>query len=182
MPHASLHVRPATTADIPAIAAIYGDAVRTGTASFELEPPDAAEMLRRYEALMHAGYPYLVAVDGDAGGTVLGYAYAGAFRPRIAYRFTVENSVYVAPFAHKRGVGRALMTTLIDECTARGFRQMIAVIGDSANAGSIALHRGCGFHDVGNLRCTGLKFGGWLDTVLMQRALGEGEDTIPTAP
>lgn len=178
MPH--VHIRPATEADIPAIAAIYGEAVRTGTASFELDPPDAAEMLRRFTALTASGHPYLAAVD--SAGTVLGYSYAGAFRPRIAYRYTVENSIYVASTAQNRGVGRALMEALIADCTTRGFRQMVAVIGDSANAGSIALHRACGFHDVGNLRCTGLKFGGWLDTVLMQRPLGEGEETIPAAP
>ncbi|GGF85295.1 N-acetyltransferase [Azorhizobium oxalatiphilum] len=168
-------IRPTTLADIPAIAEIYDDAVRTGTASFELDPPGTGEMTRRYDALVAGGYPYFVAVDED--GTLLGYAYVAAFRPRIAYRFTVENSVYVAPAAHKRGVGKALMTALIAECEQRGYRQMIAVIGDSANAGSIALHRACGFRDIGILASTGLKFGRWLDTVLMQRDLGTGDRT-----
>ncbi|WP_029005122.1 GNAT family N-acetyltransferase [Azorhizobium doebereinerae] len=168
-------VRPATLADIPAIAAIYDEAVRTGTASFELDPPGTGEMTRRFDALLAGGYPYLAAVDDD--GALLGYAYAGAFRPRIAYRFTVENSIYVAPSAQKRGVGRALLEALVAECEARGFRQMVAVIGDSANAGSIGLHRACGFRDIGILASTGLKFGRWLDTVLMQRDLGEGDRT-----
>ncbi len=175
MPHAPVHVRPAVSADIPAIAAIYDEAVRTGTASFELEPPGATEMARRFAAITGGGHPYLAAVDSD--GTLLGYAYASTFRPRIAYRFTVENSIYVDPTAQNRGVGRALMEALIAECEARGFRQMVAVIGDSANAGSIALHRACGFADIGILRSTGLKFGRWLDTVLMQRDLGEGDRT-----
>lgn len=178
MPHAPVHVRPAVLADIPAIAAIYDEAVRTGTASFELEPPGEAEMARRFTVLTEGGHPYLAAVDSD--GTLLGYAYAGAFRPRIAYRYTLENSIYVDPAAQKRGVGRALMEALIAECEARGFRQMVAVIGDSANAGSIALHRACGFYDVGVLRSTGLKFGRWIDTVLMQRDLGEGDRTPGT--
>ena len=175
MPHALVNVRPAVLADIPAITTIYDGAVRTGTASFELEPPGEAEMARRFTALGDSGHPYLAAVDAD--GTLLGYAYAGAFRPRIAYRYTVENSIYVSPDAQKRGVGRALMEALIAECETRGFRQMVAVIGDSANAGSIALHRACGFYDVGVLRATGLKFGRWIDTVLMQRDLGEGDRT-----
>ncbi|TDT92842.1 phosphinothricin acetyltransferase [Azorhizobium sp. AG788] len=172
-------LRPATLADVPAIADIYDDAVRTGTASFELDPPGVGEMTRRFDALMAGDYPYLVAVDTDE--TLLGYAYAGAFRPRIAYRFTVENSIYVAPGAQRRGVGKALLTTLVRECEARGFRQMVAVIGDSANAGSIGVHRACGFRDVGIIKGSGLKFGRWLDTVLMQRDLGPGESTIPEA-
>ncbi|MFG1293383.1 GNAT family N-acetyltransferase [Xanthobacter versatilis] len=169
-------IRPATPADIPAIAAIYDEAVRTGTASFELAPPGVSEMTRRHAALVEAGFPYLVM---DEGGVVLGYAYVGAFRPRIAYRHTVENSIYVAPAAQGRGVGRALLEALIAACEAAGFRQMVAVIGDSANAGSIGLHRACGFADIGILPATGLKFGRWIDTVLMQRPLGQGSDTVP---
>ncbi|MBA4791958.1 MAG: N-acetyltransferase [Rhizobiales bacterium] len=168
-------IRPATPDDIPAIAAIYGEAVRTGTASFELEPPTAEEMLRRQAAVIAGGYPYIVALDAD--GALLGYAYASAFRPRIAYRFTVENSVYVDPTAQGRGVGRALMDDLIARCEASGFRQMVAVIGGSDNLGSIALHRACGFYDVGVLKATGFKFGRWLDTVLMQREMGAGDRT-----
>ncbi len=171
-------IRSATPADIPAIAAIYGQAVRTGTASFELDPPDAAEMRRRFEVTTAGGYPYIVALD-EADGMLLGYAYASAFRPRIAYRFTVENSVYVSSQAHKRGIGRTLMDKLITACTKKGFRQMVAVIGGSDNLASIALHRACGFHDVGVMRSTGLKFDRWIDTVLMQRELGEGGETLP---
>ncbi|MDI4664585.1 N-acetyltransferase family protein [Xanthobacter autotrophicus] len=169
-------IRPATPADIPAIAAIYDEAVRTGTASFELTPPGVAEMTRRHAAVVEAGFPYLV-MEEDGG--VLGYAYASAFRPRIAYRHTVENSIYVAPAAQGKGIGRALLEALIAACAARGFRQMVAVIGDSANAGSIRLHRACGFADVGILPATGLKFGRWIDTVLMQRPLGPGAEGVP---
>ncbi|MEW6258044.1 MAG: N-acetyltransferase family protein [Pseudomonadota bacterium] len=171
-----MQIRPATPDDIPAIAALYGEAVRTGTASFELEPPTPQDMLGRFCAIQAGGYPYLVARDGE-DGALLGYAYASAFRPRIAYRFTVENSVYVDPAAQGRGVGRALMEDLIARCTAAGFRQMVAVIGGSDNLGSIALHRACGFYDAGVLKATGFKFGRWLDTVFMQRELGEGERT-----
>ncbi len=165
-------IRPARPDDIAAILPIYAHAVLRGTATFEIEVPDEAEMLRRYLAIREAGFPYMVAADDD--GTLLGYAYAGPFRPRIAYRFTVENSVYVAPDAQKRGVGLALMKAIIAACEAKGCRQMVAVIGDSANAGSIALHRACGFYDAGLLKATGFKFGRWIDTVLMQRDLGEG--------
>lgn len=169
-------IRPATAADIPAIAAIYDEAVRTGTASFELTPPGPEEMARRQAALLDGGYPYLVL---EEEGRVLGYAYAGAFRPRIAYRYTVENSIYVDEAARGRRVGRRLLEALILESEARGFRQMVAVIGDSGNAGSIALHRACGFAPIGILPATGLKFGRWIDTVLMQRALGPGATTLP---
>ncbi|MEP9354416.1 N-acetyltransferase family protein [Xanthobacter sp. KR7-65] len=170
-------IRPALSSDIPAISAIYDEAVRTGTASFELQPPGAAEMARRHAALVESGYPYLVL---EEEGVLLGYAYASAFRPRIAYRYTVENSIYVDEAARGRGVGRALLVALIEACEARGFRQMVAVIGDSANAGSIALHRSCGFDSIGILPATGLKFGRWIDTVLMQRALGPGASTVPS--
>lgn len=169
-------IRPAAPADIPAIAAIYDEAVRTGTASFELTPPGASEMARRHAAIVEAGYPYLVK---EEDGALQGYAYVSAFRPRIAYRHTVENSIYVDEGARGRGVGRALLDALIAECEARGFRQMVAVIGDSANAGSIALHRACGFTPIGILPATGLKFGRWIDTVLMQRPLGPGSATLP---
>lgn len=172
-------IRPATPADAEAVAAIYDRAVLTGTATFELDPPGAAETARRIAAVLEAGYPYLVMAEA---GTVAGYAYASAFRPRIAYRYTVENSIYVAEAAQGRGVGRALMQALIGEAEARGFRQMVAVIGDSANAGSLALHRACGFADVGVLPATGLKFGRWIDTVLMQRSLGPGSAGLPDAP
>ena len=169
-------IRAAVPADIPAITRIYAHAVRFGTASFELEPPDAAEMMRRQRALLDNGYPYLVA---ESDGTVLGYAYAGPYRTRPAYRFSVENSVYVAPEAHRRGVGRLLLDRLIVEAEKRGYRQMIAVIGDSAQAASIGLHRAAGFRLIGNIESVGFKHGRWLDSVLMQRALGPGDSTMP---
>jgi len=172
----SLTIRPATPADIPAITRIYDHAVRHGTASFELDPPDEAEMARRQRTLLDAGYPYLVA-EGD--GDVMGYAYAGPYRARPAYRFSVENSVYVAPQAHRRGVGRALLERLIAESEARGYRLMIAVVGDSAQVASIALHRALGFKLVGAFEGVGYKFDRWLDTVLMQRALGKGTSAPP---
>ncbi|MBR0755147.1 N-acetyltransferase [Bradyrhizobium jicamae] len=169
-------IRPATAADLPFITAIYEHAVRHGTATFELIPPDLAEMTRRFNTLMDGGFPYLVAI---LEGRVVGYAYAGPYRPRPAYRFTVENSVYLDPSAHRRGIGLMLMQRLIAECEERSFRQMIAVIGDSANAGSIGVHRRCGFQMIGTHPNVGLKFGRWLDTVMMQLALGDGAATVP---
>ena len=169
-------IRPATPADIPAITRIYEHAVRHGTASFELEPPDEAEMGARMRALLDGGFPYLAA---ENGGEMLGYAYAGYYRTRPAYRFTVEDSIYVAPRAQRRGIGRALLDALIVESEGRGFRQMLAVIGDSANASSIELHRAAGFRMVGAFENVGFKFGRWLDSVMMQRDLGPGATTIP---
>jgi phosphinothricin acetyltransferase len=172
-----LSIRPATPADIPAIARIYGEAVIAGTATFELEPPGEAEMAARMQQITGGGYPYFTA---DLDGAFAGYAYAGAYRLRPAYRFTVENSVYVAPDLQRRGVGRALLAALIVECERRGFRQMIAVIGDSANqSASIALHRAAGFRAVGTLDDVGFKHGRWLDTLLMQLAFGDGAQTPP---
>ena len=161
-------IRPATPADIAAIARIYAHAVRHGTASFELEPPDEAEMARRHDVLVAGGFPYLIA---EVDRMVMGYAYAGPYRARTAYRFTVEDSIYIAPEAQGRGLGRLLLNQLIAESEARGYRQMIAVIGDSAQMASIALHRTAGFRLVGTFEAVGFKFGRWLDTVLMQRAL-----------
>ena len=169
-------LRPASIADIPAITRIYAHAVETGTASFELEPPDEAEMARRMQTLLGGKFPYIVA---EVDGSLAGYAYASLYRTRPAYRFTVENSVYVAPDMHRRGIGKMLLDRLIEECTALGFRQMIAVIGDSDQAASIGLHRACGFAPAGNLKNVGYKFGRWLDTPLMQRALGPGATTNP---
>ncbi len=169
-------IRSASPADLPAIAAIYDEAVRTGTASFELVPPGLDEMTRRFEALTRENFPYLVA---DAGGTVAGYAYAGPYRPRPAYRYTVENSVYVAPGWQGKGVGRALLNALVAQCEERGFRQMIAVIGDSENAASVALHRTAGFDMIGTHPSVGRKHGRWLDTVMMQKALGLGDRFEP---
>src|ERR1700756_1333921 len=172
----SFDIRVAEEADLHAIAEIYEHAVLHGTATFELTPPDLAEMTRRYRVLMDGAFPYLVAV---LDGIVVGYAYAGAYRPRPAYRFTVENSIYLQPAIHRRGVGMKLLRRLIEECEARGYRQMIAVIGDSVNAGSIGLHSACGFQMIGTHPNVGLKFGRWLDTVMMQLALGEGASTVP---
>jgi phosphinothricin acetyltransferase len=172
----SLEIRSATEADLPFITEIYEHAVRYGTATFELIPPDLAEMTRRFRTLMDGAFPYLVAV---LEGGVAGYAYVGPYRPRPAYRFTVENSIYLKPAIHRRGVGLALMQVLLRECEQRGYRQMIAVIGDSANAGSIGVHARCGFQMIGTHPNVGLKFGRWLDTVMMQLALGEGADTVP---
>jgi L-amino acid N-acyltransferase YncA len=171
-----LQIRPVITADIPAITAIYADAVNRGTASFELAPPDEAEMTRRMGELTRRNFPYLAA---DLDGALAGYAYAGPYRARPAYRFTVEDSIYVVPRLQGRGVGRALLTTLVKESEACGFRQMIAVIGDSEQTASIALHAAAGFYVVGTLPHVGFKFGRWLDTVLMQRPLGKGSAVAP---
>jgi phosphinothricin acetyltransferase len=171
-----LVIRPAAAADIAAIAAIYAHAVQYGTASFEVAPPDEGEMARRFKALADAGLPYLVAA---LDGAVSGYAYAGAYRTRVGYRYTLEDSIYVAPEFHGRGIGRMLLDRLLAEAAARGFRQMIAVIGDSAQIASIALHRTAGFRMVGTFEAVGFKFGRWLDTVLMQRPLGPGAGTAP---
>ena len=171
----TIQIRDATEADMSAIRDIYAHHVATGGGSFEYDPPDVAEMIRR-AAVVDAGYPYVVA---DDGGRILGYAYAGAYRPRRAYRYTVEDSVYVAQDAHRRGVGQKLLAELIRRCTADGYRQMVAVIGDSENRGSISLHRKMGFREVGILRNVGFKFGRWLDSVSMQLALGPGGDTPP---
>jgi L-amino acid N-acyltransferase YncA len=173
----SIRIRSATAADIPAITAIYGHAVTYGTATFEIDPPDEAEMSERFRALVTGGFPYLVA--GTEDGRTVGYAYAGLYRTRIAYRHTLEDSIYIDPAFLRRGVGRALLDRLVTESEARGFRQMVAVIGDSAQAGSIALHRAAGFRMIGTFEAVGFKFGRWLDTVMMQRALGEGAETVP---
>jgi L-amino acid N-acyltransferase YncA len=175
----SATIRPATDADIPAIAAIYAHHVRHGRASFETEPPDEAEIRRRHTANTGAGYPYLVA---EREGVVVGYAYGSAYRPRAAYRDTVENSVYLRPDEAGRGTATALLAALIEACAERGFRQMIAVVGDSANTPSITLHERHGFRLVGTLHSVGFKHGRWLDTVLLQRELGPGDTTPPTRP
>jgi phosphinothricin acetyltransferase len=175
----NLTIRPSTPGDIDAISRIYAHAVEHGTASFELTPPDRSEMDRRRSALVDAGYPYLVA-EGDRG--LLGYAYAGAYRTRAAYRSTVEDSVYVSPDAQGSGVGRALLAGLIEACEAADFRLMVAVIGDEASAGSIRLHESLGFEHVGVLKPIGYKHGRWLGTVLMQRPLGPGDAAAPTIP
>lgn len=171
-----LLLREAEAADLEAMRAIYAEQVLTGTASFELVPPEPEEFARRRAAVRAAGLPWLVA---EAEGRLLGYAYAGPYRPRPAYSFTVEDSVYVDPSARGRGVGRALLAATIEAATAAGCRQMVAVVGDSANQGSIRLHEALGFRRLGAFEAVGFKFGRWLDTVLLQRPLGEGAATPP---
>lgn len=172
-------IRPATPADIPAIARIYAHAVRHGTASWEIAPPSEDELRRRQDAVLAGGYPYLVA---QRAALIVGYAYAGAYRPRPAYRSTVENSIYIAPEAQGQGIGSLLLDALTTECTRRGFRQMIAVIGDGtgASVGSRRLHEKAGFRLVGVAEKVGFKHGRWLDQVLMQKELGEGDRGPPT--
>lgn len=169
-------VRDAREADIPAIRAIYAHHVQHGLASFEETPPDEAEMLRRFRTLKEGGFPYLAA---ELAGDLVGYSYAGQYRPRPAYRYSVEDSVYVRDGMAGKGVGRALLTALLARCTDMGFRQMIAIIGDSANHGSIGLHQALGFEMVGTIRSVGFKHGRWVDSVLLQRSLGEGDRTPP---
>ncbi|MDE1152865.1 MAG: GNAT family N-acetyltransferase [Micavibrio sp.] len=169
-------LRAATTDDIAAIADIYAHHVTHGTGSFELEPPTTAEMTARQRDILALKLPYLVAEDN---GDILGYAYAGPYRPRLAYRFTVEDSVYIHPVATSRGIGKLLLNRLIDDCTALGLRQMVAVIGDAENKSSINLHKSLGFTHTGTLKDVGFKFGRWLDVVLMQRQLGAGAHALP---
>ena len=169
-------LRPTAEDDIPAITAIYADAVLTGTASFEIDAPDEAEIARRWRDLSSQGFPHLVAIRA---GSVVGYAYAGPYRPRRAYRFSVENSIYLAADARGAGIGRALLAELVSICEARGFRQMIAVIGGADNTASIALHTALGFRMIGTFQGAGYKHGRWLDSVLMQRALGPGDSAPP---
>ena len=172
----ALTIRRSRDADVPAITAIYAHHVDTGTASFETLAPDETEMRRRRCALIEKSYPYFVVELDDE---VCGYAYAGPYRTRPAYRHSVENSVYVKSSAQRRGVGKALLRTLIQACTDQGLRQMVAIIGDSTHTASIRLHRAAGFEMVGTLRNVGYKHGRWLDTVFMQLALGDGASTPP---
>ncbi|MEQ8697887.1 MAG: N-acetyltransferase family protein, partial [Bauldia litoralis] len=169
-------VRPAGEDDVPAIQAIYGHHVVHGSGSFELVPPELDEMARRRADIVGRGMPYLVA---EQDGRVVGFAYAAPYRPRAAYRYTVEDSVYVAPDAIGGGVGTAQLAALIETCTAMGFRQMVAVIGDSENRGSMRLHEKAGFTVAGTLKAVGYKFDRWVDSVTMQRALGAGSKTQP---
>jgi phosphinothricin acetyltransferase len=174
-----LIIRPARPGDAEALAAIYGDAVLHGSGTFEEEPPPPVEMARRLAAVRDKGLPYLVA---DLDGAVAGYAYASPFRPRTGYRYAVEDSVYVAPWAKERGLGRALLTPVIAECERLGLRQMMAVIGGSDNASSIALHRALGFEQRGVMTGVGFKLGRWMDIVLMQKPLNGGAGTLPDGP
>jgi len=172
----SLEIRDLTPDDLSEVTSIYADAVANGTASYEIVPPDLSEMTERYQALKAKGYPYLAAVDEK--GSLAGYAYASAFRTRPAYRWLVEDSIYIHPSARGRGVGKALLSALLDRCETAGFRQMVAVIGGASEA-SMAVHRSCGFEFSGRMVGTGFKHGLWLDTVFMQKALGEGNTTLP---
>ena len=169
-------LRPSQDRDLAAITAIYHHHVLHGVASFEEDPPDVAEMARRRGEILARGLPYLVA---EQVGRVLGYCYASRYRMRAAYRFAVEDSIYIDADQAGRGIGRALLSELIERCAAQGYRQMVAVIGGSDQWPSIGLHAALGFSKVGALPAIGFKFGAWVDTVLMQRALGEGADTPP---
>ena len=171
-----LTIRAVRPEDLEAVTAVYAHDVVHGTGTFEIVPPTVAEMAARVTTVTSAGLPYLVAVEG---GAVVGFAYAGAYRPRPAYRFTVEDSIYLRPDAAGRGIGTQLLTQVVGECETLGLRQMIAVIGDSENLGSIRTHAKCGFAPVGTFRAVGWKHGRWLDTVLMQRSLGAGATTSP---
>ena len=186
-----VRVRDARRGDLAGIREIYAHHVLHGLASFEETPPDLAEVTRRFEATLAHGLPYLAAeaqVAGPGAGgpgaepALRGYAYAGPYRPRPAYRYSVENSLYVAPGLEGRGIGRALLEELIRRCTALGFRQMIAVIGDSGHLPSIKFHESLGFTQAGHLRSVGFKFERWVDSVILQRPLGPGDATLPDAP
>jgi len=169
-------IRDAMGTDLPAMTAIYAHHVRTGTGTFEETPPDAAEMGSRLAKVQSSGCAWLVAEQDDV---VVGYGYFAPFHVRSAYRFTAEDSIYVSDDQRGMGVGKALLQALLDRATTQGFRQMMAVIGDSENVGSIGLHAALGFRQVGVMRAVGLKFGQWVDVVTMQRALGEGDRTLP---
>ena len=169
-------VRPAAPQDLPAIQSIYAYHVQHGLASFEEEAPPLEEMRRRYEEITGLGLPYLAA---EGNGEVLGYGYCSLYRTRSAYRYTLEDSIYVKQGNQRKGIGKAILAELIARCTALNYRQIIAVIGDSANAASIAVHASLGFVRAGNLRSTGYKFGRWVDSVLMQLPLGTGDGTKP---
>jgi L-amino acid N-acyltransferase YncA len=169
-------IRRSLESDLPQITAIYGWNVLNGTGTFELEAPDLAEMTRRRDDVLSKGLPWLVA---ERAGQILGYAYANHFRPRRAYRFCLEDSIYLADAARGQGVGKALLAELLTQCEALGARQMLAVIGDSANAGSIGVHKSLGFEHTGLLKASGWKFDAWRDVVIMQRALGAGDSVAP---
>ena len=169
-------LRPSIEADLPAIQAIYAHAVQHGTGTFETDAPDVAEMGRRRTEVLGRGLPFLVA---EVGGEVVGYAYANYFRPRLAYRYCLEDSIYLARDAQGKGLGKLLLAELIARCEAAGGRQMLAVIGDAENKGSVGLHAALGFEHTGVLKASGWKLGRWLDVVLMQRPLGHGDTNAP---
>jgi L-amino acid N-acyltransferase YncA len=172
----SVFVRDATDADLPAVQRIYAHEVRHGVATFEESPPSVAELRSRRDAIVREGLPFLVA---ELTGEVVGYSYASGYRPRSAYRYTIEDSVYVAERHQRQGVGYGLLAALIERCERGPWRQLVAVIGDSGNPGSIALHERHGFRWAGTLTAVGFKLGQWIDTVLMQRPLGPGNDRLP---
>ncbi|HCL84980.1 MAG TPA: GNAT family N-acetyltransferase [Comamonadaceae bacterium] len=171
-------IRPSHEGDLPAITAIYAHHVLHGTGTFETEPPSVQDMAGRRAEVLARGLPWLVAKD-EAGAGLLGFAYCNWFKPRPAYRFSAEDSIYVADDARGRGVGRLLLAALVREAEGAGVRKLLAVIGDSANAGSIGVHRAAGFTDVGVLRSVGWKFGAWRDVVLMEKPLGQADGTAP---
>lgn len=173
----ALHIRPSRAEDVGAIARIYAWNVENGTGTFEIDVPDEAEMARRRDDVLAKGLPWLVA---ERGARVLGYAYANPFRPRRAYRFCLEDSIYLDPQARGQGVGRLLLAELIARCEAAGARQMVAVIGDAANVASLGVHRALGFEMVGTMRSAGWKFDAWRDVVIMQRSLGLGDSAPAT--
>lgn len=177
MSETALLIRPSAPADNAAITDIYGWNVLNGTGTFELVAPDAADMARRREDVLAKGLPWLIA---ERAGQVLGYACANHFRPRPGYRFCLEDSIYLHLEAQGQGIGRLLLAELLSQCEARGARQMLAVIGDSANASSIGVHRALGFEQTGVLKAAGWKFERWLDVLLMQRSLAQGGTTAPT--
>ena len=179
MPRDDFRIRAATAGDIPGITAIYGPEVEHGLASWEECPPDEAEMAARMTKILGMGLPYLVA---ERGGMVLGYSYAGPFHPRSAYRYTLEDTVYLHPDARGRGIGTALLTELLDRCAALGCRQMMALIYWTPNSASVALHEKLGFRTIGYLYGVGWKFGGWLDLIEMQKPLGPGNAAPPDRP
>jgi L-amino acid N-acyltransferase YncA len=173
----ALTIRDCAAEDMPAVTAIYEHAVINHAATYELEPVPLSEMSRRRDLILRRGFPYIVA---EEAGTILGYAYGNMFRERLAYRFMVEDSIYLDPKAQKKGVGSALLGALLDQCEARGFRQMIAVIGDAEHSlGSISVHYKLGFSETGRIHGSGYKFGRWLDTMIMQKTLGDGRETQP---
>ncbi|WP_270937769.1 GNAT family N-acetyltransferase [Falsiroseomonas oryzae] len=172
-----MQIRDATAADVPALTSIYAHHVLHGTGTFEEDPPDAAEMAARLARVQQHGWAWLVAEAPD--GTVLGYAYYAQFRDRSAYRHTAENAIYVRDDVRGQGLGKTLVQALLDRAEAAGFRQMLAVIGDSENTGSIGLHVSLGFRQAGVMKSVGVKFGRWVDVVIMQRTLGEGDRTLP---
>ena len=178
----SVRIRDVREQDLPRVQAIYGHHVLNGLASFEETAPDLAEIRKRFQATLAGGFPYIAAEVRGPGvpSSLAGYAYAGPYRSRPAYRYSIENSVYIAPESVGQGIGRALLAALIERCTALGYRQMVAIIGDSGHAALIGLHRSLGFAHAGNIQSVGLKFGRWVDSVITQRPLGPGDGDMPT--